>query len=209
MKILIIDDSAWNVASAKQTLDGHDITVINTVKNAYTLIMGYSEYNGGPDIHMKDFDALLTDLYLPVGNYEGQMYTPAKVRVNEINAPEGFVEQTEQVARGQIPAGLVFALAAMNAGVRTVICTDTDHHRDWICSLMDLITHTKRPEGQRKIAFVEARMVHLKAIWDEGTQTIVPAEIRGEEYDKRIWNGRFIKDWKRAMEKSYLFPEIN
>jgi CheY-like chemotaxis protein len=203
LNLLVIDDSPWNQASARLTLKDHQVTVVGSIRTAYELFQ-YKELR---------YDGVLTDLYLPVGDYEGAMYSARKIAWNAIKVPEGFIEETNRVAAQQIPAGLVFALTAVKAGVPTVICTDTDHHRDWICSLLDLVNWVQPSPGKggRMVKFVEARSAHLNAWWDEANQIIVPyegTELKEKEYFARQWDGRFIKDWAKAMQESYLFPQL-
>lgn len=164
MKILVIDDTPRNQESAHSTLVGHDVTVIGTVKEAYEALR-----KGG-------FDAVLTDLFMPIGDFRGA------VNRQRVGTPQG-----------ELPVGLVFALKASNMGIRTVICTDADHHADWICSLLDLVGD-QRPsqyddepvtQANPMVAYVEARSC--------------PTSYN---------DGPITKDWGKAMERSGLFPEL-
>ncbi|VAW16236.1 hypothetical protein MNBD_BACTEROID05-50 [hydrothermal vent metagenome] len=179
MKILVIDDSPWNIASVVETLAGHNVVTVDNIKEAYQVLKDNSE-----------FDAVLTDLWLPRGKFCGEIATSYAPRLT---------------ADEQIPAGLVFAIKASNLGIRTVICTDSDHHRDWICSLLDLVGHVPPSEGAKgdshqRIAYVEARCASMKARWEDGN--IIPCEY-GD-----MGESPTIKDWGRAMRFSGLFPEI-
>lgn len=65
MKILVIDDTEANHQSARETLSGHDVTVV-TNANASRLL-------GGVNHEMKDYDVVLTDLNMPSGRDESEM----------------------------------------------------------------------------------------------------------------------------------------
>ena len=180
MKILVIDDFAGNVASAKQYMPGHEVVVAESVRVAYRILK-----NG------ELFDAVLTDLFLPIGDFIGQMNS-------------GYIKPGDRAK--EIPAGLIFAIKAASKGIRAVICSDSDHHRDWICTLLDLVSANEQinpvffeEEGiSRKIVFVEARFACLRAYWDEAQEVLVPC-------NDFLKDGRWIKDWLKVMEQSTLF----
>lgn len=132
LKIMVIDDSPWNIASAKLTLAGYNITTIDNVSTAFEVLSK----------GLQGYSALLTDIYLPQGNFRGAL-------------AENIVASDKV-----IPAGIVFALTAIHCGVPTIICSDSDHHQDVFASLLDLIQHCKIAE--RKLVFVEARTVPLR-----------------------------------------------
>lgn len=171
MKILVIDDARRNALSAASLLPGN-VTVADTIKKAYE-ILGSGEH----------FDAVLTDLKMPLGNFRGAMNT------RDYDYPSSDLD-----------AGLVFALKAVKMGIRTVICTDADHHNDWICSLLDLLQGGKC----EVVAYMEARSAHLDAYYDEERDEIVFCEWN----DPRKNGKPIVKDWKAAMIRSGLFPEL-
>lgn len=174
-RILVIDDSPWNVASARFGFGGHEVTVLDNIQDAYT------------DLKTADlrFDVVLTDLFMSIGFFKGQM----TLRRNDYRHSQ------------LLPAGLVFAIAAANQGVPAVICSDTDHHEDWICSLLDLL-HFGRSNSHYRIAFVEARAARMRALWKNGV--IVPCS--GSDL---MASPLLIKDWGDVMERSGLFPPSN
>ncbi len=173
MKILVIDDAKRNIASARLTLQGHDVTTADSIQQAYDILRGAAT-----------FDAVLTDLFLPLGSFRGSMNTQAYDRPSS-----------------DLPAGLVFAVKAANKGIRTVLCTDANHHTDWICAILDLLYGDEGPN--KRIAYVESRQVCMEAVWDDAKQEIVP--------DEKWWekNVPDLKDWLAAMQHSRLFPEID
>ena len=64
MKILVIDDSPVHQQSARQTLEGHELTVVSSYDEALKF-MGQSQWeNVNP---RPVFDAVLTDLMMPAG----------------------------------------------------------------------------------------------------------------------------------------------
>lgn len=177
MRILVIDDQKRNLASAIETLPGHEVTTAGTIEEAYRILR-----------ETTSFDAVCTDLFLPLGNFKGAMGRYATEPKNEL------------------PAGLVFAIKASNRGIRTVLCTDADHHQDWICTLLDLI----KPDyidgevvedNQKRIAFVEARSVVFNGYWSEKNGKLVRC---GWE-DRR--NKPYVKHWRAAMVWSGLFDQ--
>jgi len=127
VKILVIEDTEKNIDSAKSTLPGHDVTICTSIQTAFSTLRDGQQ----------QFDVLLTDLFLPIGEFRGMVYPYSK-------------------PLGELPAGLVFALKAVNLGMSVVIVTDTDHHKDWICTLLDLL-YPDRSDSNRRIAYVEAR----------------------------------------------------
>lgn len=175
MKILVIDDERRNTLSAATLLPGQ-VTIADSVQTAYNLLEGDEK-----------FDAVLTDLFMPLGSFRGSMDTRRYGRPSD-----------------NLPAGLVFALKAANKGIRTVICTDADHHSDWICSLLDLL-RSSDPESQRRVAYVEARTAYLeKAYYDEEKDELVFVDDYKQRQGKPL-----VKDWKKAMAYSGLFPELS
>ena len=175
MNILVIDDQDRNVASAFRLQNhGHSVTCYSDIELAYNELRD----------HHAMYDAVLTDLHMPVGLYRGSMG-------RGYFAPEG-----------EIPAGLVFAIKAANCGIRTIICTDSDHHRDWMCALLDLLGRPETPDPHQRIVFVEARCCRLGAYYDEKAHALIECEPEQRE-------GRpLVKDWHAAMKGSRLFPEL-
>jgi len=178
MRILVIDDERKNIASAYLTLRGNEVTTCDTIQSAYDTLQGDQE-----------FDAVLTDLFFPLGSFHGAMDTVSY-----------------DLPSGNLPAGLVFAIKAANKGIRTVICTDANHHSDWICSLLDLVGDfgSVPKRTKEKIAYVEARHASIRGYWDEIRKEIVMCDPPGW----RDPNNPKIKNWKKAMVRSGLFPEL-
>ncbi len=154
MRILVIDDQPRNIASARETLKGHEVITIDTIAEAFRVLK---------EGRVHGVDAVLTDLFMPLGGFQGAMSSPE----SDPSLP--------------LPAGLAFALRTVNLGIRTVILSDSDHHRDWICSLLDLI---RTPDPSNKVTFVEARF----------------ASVAGD--------GPLVKDWAKSMRRSLMFPDL-
>ena len=184
MKILVIDDSPWNIASAVETLASHDVVTVDNIEQARRVLL-----------EKPKFDAVLTDLWMPRGEFSGDG------AISTRHAPK-------MDADSQIPAGLVFAIKASNLGIKTVICTDSDHHRDWICSLLDLVGLVSlsenpkwaRGDSHQRIAYVEARCASMSARWEDNK--IIPCG------SSDMNESQTIKDWGRAMKSSGLFTEL-
>lgn len=180
MRILVIDDAEYNRASALLTLAGHDVLVVDNVSRAFKFLDG----------HRPRFDAVLTDLMMPIGNFRGA------------------ISKSATPPQMEIPAGLVFALKASNLGIRSVICSDSNHRLDWICALLDLLMDkhgsqkARMSDPAKRVAFVELGTVPMTAVWDDKQKAIV--------FDAGCWKQDVprIKDWHEAMIESGLFPEI-
>ncbi len=166
MKILVVDDRVENLESAKETLGkDHEVELVSDAGTAFRLLARQGAH----------YDVLLTDLFMPLGEFRGEMGRNAL-------PPES------------IPVGLVFALSAANKGLRTVICTDANHHNDWLCTLLDLV-------GQ-KIPIMRGMVATGDAGGGETNQVVAYVEAR---YCLTSSNA---KDWREAMEASGLFPEL-
>lgn len=167
MKILVIDDQPCNIESARLTLQGHDFMTAASIEEAYEILRSGER-----------FDVVLTDLWLPSGSFRGALardYYPAPT--------------------AQIPAGLVFAISAANNGMKVVICTDSDHHQDILCSVMDLINRATPPK-ERTIFFVEARTCPVEGCWENGK--IVMSE---DWYKKDLPHP---KNWGTIIERFFI-----
>jgi len=160
-RILVIDDQSCNVASAHQTLGGFEVTVVDTISAAYKLLESGAK-----------FDLVLTDLWMPRGDFKGAMSIG-----DEPSTP--------------VPAGLVFALKAANDGMRVIICSDQDHHKDRLCSLLDLIKARPGDDMGKMVMFVQADTCPVQGLWKDG-QIVM---------DEDWWQtpGPRIKDWSRAI----------
>jgi CheY-like chemotaxis protein len=190
LNILVIDDYAGNIASAKETLSEHNVVTADTVGEAQNYLRDEERH----------FDAVLTDLFLPLGDYRGSLSSHLH-------------HDTEK----QHPIGLVFAIKAANLGIRSVICTDSNHHVNEMCAMLDLVGCVGLSGGDvnQTIARVDARSCMMIAYWDEEASALVhviddddggyPSRTM-EAHIKRT--GHIIKDWSRTMELCGLFPEI-
>lgn len=124
MHILVVDDTPANLASAYQTLAEHDLTICGTVEEACRAL-GFRP-GARAVIPSHPFDAVLTDLWMPMPPVERSTLLGVYFGRKQID--------------GLSPVGLVFALRALNLGVRFVaILTDSDHHSDSLVTFMDLI----------------------------------------------------------------------
>lgn len=103
MKVLIIEDDAANITSAKNVVGdafGNDTecTVIRTVRELCR-------------IEVKDFDLVLSDGWIPAGIYDG--LGPDNIPSNQM-----------------VFIGSTVALAAQISDVPCVLCTDSNGHHD-------------------------------------------------------------------------------
>jgi len=166
-RILVIDDQPCNVASAHHTLKGFSYRVVDNIIEAYKILKTGEK-----------FDVVLTDLWLPRGNFTGAM-------------GEWHDSETDPVA-----AGLVFAIRAANDGMKVIICTDSDHHQDRLCSVMDLINDETYGK-EKAIYFVEARSCSIIGYAYENGK-ITPSEDWLEKPGPRP------KNWLQVMKKVHL-----
>jgi hypothetical protein len=208
MRILVIDDSMWNRVSAEETLREHlqDLTVEGDMKKLLELFG--SGWKMGPSPDLPDgrltvgwYDVVLTDLWLPSPEVElsaGGGYInrcPFRPKEDPLYNPKALV-----------PAGLVFALAARNAGVRHVgILTDVDHHRDHMTLLCDSLSqNSKDPQALPPVRMYEARYHHLRdVLWDKVEGKRVQEHRTRENYDELRHSDRYayIKDWGSALDR--------
>lgn len=99
MKILVIDDNPVHQQSARQTLEGHDLTVVDS-------------YDLGQKLVKKDhgFEAVLVDLLMPASR-------------------QALGTRGEQFGGQEMPVGIFLALLAAKNGAKYVaVLTDSSHH---------------------------------------------------------------------------------
>lgn len=104
--ILVIDDSPRNLISAKQLLAGHKLVVAEGYEQAMEILS------------RKQFDVVLTDLYLPMSS---NMLSSEAFKLGEL-VPYGFLLMCEAARKG---AGHV------------AIVTDGNHHADCFSAAFD------------------------------------------------------------------------
>jgi CheY-like chemotaxis protein len=148
MKVLIIEDSAWNLGedSTAAIQLHHEVTILTSAAEAMELLRDEQK--------VKEFDFVLTDLYLPGPGTKDLM-----------------------------PIGMAIAIAAANAGVRAAIVTDADHHQDLMVAMLDvcdpikLISPIHGDQGSALIRKLEARMVCVSGkSWDPESERIVDGD---------------------------------
>lgn len=168
LRILVIDDSRWNLSvQSLQGLSMHEVLTAASVGEAYRQLS-----EGAP------FSAVLSDLWFP---YEKPNSHPAYEK--------GMAEDRELIG-DQIPAGAVFALAAASRGIPTAICTDHTHHNDRLVELMDLV-----PRRAASMIKVEARDVRVLDVdknviaCDAQTGNIVCVKVAGTKIGKPLYHG--------------------
>lgn len=67
MKILVIDDSPLHQQSARQTLEGHDVTIVATYDEAVALFGLHAMPWRLKEWPQQEFDVVLADLMMPAG----------------------------------------------------------------------------------------------------------------------------------------------
>ena len=112
MKILVIEDKAIHQESARETLIGHEVTVVPSYNEAYGLLKWKKEF---------DFDAVLTDMNMPM---------------SERNLSSRIIFRPDE----QVPYGFILALAAAYRGAKYVaLVTDINHHYGAMSAALDLL----------------------------------------------------------------------
>jgi len=137
MRILVIDDEICNQESARETLAEHELTICGTVEET-SKALGFTKY--GPDKNLLPFDAVLTDLWMPMPkpNWDRKKFL-GHIFYGDLHGDYGdkYGEMDERPA----PVGLIFALRAVNMATPLIaILTDGDHHTDRMVTLLDIIS---------------------------------------------------------------------
>lgn len=122
-KILVIEDDAVNVEAAKTSLVGHEITIAQSIQEAFDILVEWKEGR------FEGFDIVMTDVNMPRGNFGGY---------------EGRVISFPDNRPDNLPAGMAFALGAANLGAKVAILSDRDHHKDYVSALLDLVANVSR-----------------------------------------------------------------
>lgn len=124
MKVLVIDDSVINQESARQSLAGHDLTVVGNTVDAQALLRGENF----------DFDAVLTDLLMPLP--VAQAYRAAEGYCSPFGS--GATCVSIEACKGEHPVGLMFALTAAARGAKFVaVVSNASHHAHPVAAQLD------------------------------------------------------------------------
>lgn len=115
MKILVIEDKQMHQDSARETLKGHDVTIVGSYDQAIkALNRRDAKYNLLP----LEYEVVLTDMNMPMCK---------QALTNDVFNP---VEQ--------VPYGFVLALMSAHRGAKYVaMVTDTNHHKGAMSAALD------------------------------------------------------------------------
>jgi hypothetical protein len=167
-KVLIIDDSQLQRESAETQRplfheSGYDITILGeNTQQAYDEIVKNSS----------NYDIGLFDLWIPGGNWISEMgdKDDSRSALPASKKPDLF------------PFGLSFALKFLQLGKQVGILTDSDHHTDWYCSMLDPISSFDSEfNGTSQVIYCEARCFCYKV------------------NDEWRVNGHLVKDWHSVL----------
>lgn len=122
MKVLVIEDDPVNVESAKRSLTNHELTIATSIQQAFDILAEWRQE--WLENRERRFDVVLTDVYMPRGDFKG--WGRRVIHYSDYENPD------------TLPAGLAFAIAAATMGAKVGICSDRNHHKDWITALLDL-----------------------------------------------------------------------
>lgn len=180
MKILVIDDAARNQHSAHELLASeHDVEVMGSIGEVFAAFSGGMTGKRDPNGRWWDeFDLVMVDLYLPA---EGMSCIPKEAGPKPVDG---------------IPAGLIIAIAAMNAGVKVLLVSEGNHHDSWLFSVMDLLYPTIRGRQDRApFVFIDMDRCTYGGYFESG-KGLVPVP----EYWKL--GKPKVKDWAKALRLS-------
>lgn len=224
MRILVIDDSQIHLAAARQTLTGHDLTLVDNYDEAVQVLhRGISDYEayhriieerglssapyGDPEVRRiaesfrpPKFEAVLCDLLMPSGR--------------ETLAVAG------EWAGELVPYGMSLALQAVLHGARCVaIVTATNHHMHPASAMLDPLGRSywaDRPDLDAPKFIINGAVVgyyHYPSCHVEGTvcQECGGTKVRASDQSKcyrcdgtGLGDG---KDWGKVLERLLLGPE--
>ena len=168
MRILVIDDSPLHQASARQTLAGHELTVIGSYDEAYEAL-------GQPDADWETVGPEISRLDLK-NIYDGGKHSPEEVAATR-NAIKRFFQErssfdvvlcdllmpagkTEMGPAGmkyvgqEMPVGFALALMAVVYGAKHVaVVTDAKHHDHPASVMLDRLDETPFSIDGAKVGF--------------------------------------------------------
>lgn len=129
MKILVIDDSPVHQQSARQTLEGHDITIVEGYDEA---LKSLGCYFLGSQNRKQEFDVVLTDLMMPAGM-------------------GGFGGDGKQYIGQEMPMGFLLVLmAVLHSGAKYLaVVTDTNRHAHPASRALDLFIGRDKKDERR------------------------------------------------------------
>jgi len=185
MRILVIDDNAANLASARQTLKDHEVVTAQTVEEAWE--------------HLKEtWDVVLSDLWMPL--------PPARKSESYPRDPPSFLGclySGDPALPGRMqPVGTAIALVALARGAKAVgILTDSDHHNDPYVRLLDPLQGYEAT--CKYIHKMEARDACREDIVLLGDEVVAITGGESPQYvcSKGKGNCRFVKDWNKLLDE--------
>lgn len=136
MGVLLVDDREENRAMAKELLAGYDLTLCSSYGQAMR------------ELETGAFDAVLSDLYMPVSKYHRAMSF----------RPEHLGKQ--------YPYGMMVVLEAARRGISAAVVTDANHHTDPFSAAFDGMGSHEYPGKTRFFNRFGKR-------WDEALQELL------------------------------------
>lgn len=184
MRILIIDDKQIHRESARETLVGHDLTIVNSFDEAmerlnpdgwldeekFKQLVVDAGFQPESDV-MKMSDHVATDYLLACANARKQAHVaflPFDVVLTDMKMPMSEYALQPRVFNSseQVPYGFVIALKATLSGAKFVaMLTDTNHHRGAMSAALDfLVDPSWFGETERPIFMInDARVMFIHA----------------------------------------------
>jgi len=171
MRILIVDDTDTHHLSAEQTLKGHNIVHATTHDQAVELLR--EKY--GPGEAQEQFDAVLVDLFMPVGGRQQSL--------------------GERFLGDMMPVGFSLALlAARFCGARYIgVVTATNHHHHPMSESLDHLSASFWAKvasecpaafeiNGAKVGFFHAPMIEIKGTKGKDWRKILD-RLMGQKHD--------------------------
>lgn len=162
MKVLVVEDKEMHRQSARETLQGHDITIVASFDAAMeilksginrekvTRLVERAGYRSRPNFRDPGYDA-----YRRVergAEEESTVTLPFDVVLTDMMMPmstgNGVLAPGVYSSDEQVPYGFVIALYAAAHGAKFVaLVTDTNHHRSALSAALDQIGHPYFPDS--------------------------------------------------------------
>jgi len=127
MRILLFEDDAASIQSAKNQFADHDLDVIETCEGLMRFV---DRLHYGSETFEEKYGLILTDLNVKLG--KDQFAGSYK----DFSGPDDT-----------FPAGLALILAARHRGIPCLLATDSNGHRDAMGAILDTMSSAWLPDG--------------------------------------------------------------
>lgn len=136
-RVLVLDNDRKNLRTAEVVLKGHTIVKSTSLQDAATYFA------------TEKFDAVLTDMQMPLDKHFGALSADA------INPAL------------EVPYGFAMIFEATKRGLPIAVVTDGNHHQDWVSAMFDHIKGAT-VNGQKVLFFN-----HIGKRWDRALKSLM------------------------------------